>query len=99
MRIIAGGRHSGKTIKLIEESARRGGYIVCRSRQEAVRIVEQAERMGYDIPFPLTFKDFIQENYYFPGVQPLHIDDADLLLTMLSKAPVATMAFTVEDTP
>lgn len=61
MNIYHAGRGGGKTLMLIKMSAEGKGMIVTHSRQSAVHIKETAARMGYDIPFPITFEDLLHK--------------------------------------
>jgi ligand-binding SRPBCC domain-containing protein len=85
MNIIQGARGSGKTTKLIQACAEHGGYIVCRSRDEAYRIDDLAVEMGVQIPFPLTYWEFQHNLYHEKGVRKIHIDDADDLLRYIAQ--------------
>ena len=84
--IIVRARGCGKTVELIKRCASSGGYIACFSREEAQRIVSVAESLGYKIPYPLTFSEVLNKEYYPPGVKKLHIDNADYLLQMFLQA-------------
>ena len=57
MKIILGGRASGKTTKLIQESAETGRRILTHNKEAAREIWWQAQSLGYDIPIPLTVMD------------------------------------------
>lgn len=95
MEIIMGSRRSGKTTKLIEMCAENGGYIVCISRHHAHGIAQMARAMKLKIPQSITFDEFISKQYY--AQERLYIDDADALLSMLSRVPV--VAITMTDNP
>jgi len=80
--IKIGSRQSGKTTECIRRCADLGGYIVCHNHNEAIRISEQAKKMGLNIPFPITYSEFVNGEFYSSGVKSLHIDNADLLFEM-----------------
>lgn len=79
MRLIIGGRQAGKTTQLIQMSAENGYYIVVPTQRDAAWVAEQARQMELDIPFPLTFDEFVQHRYYGKGIKGFLIDNADLL--------------------
>lgn len=85
MKIIKGGRRSGKTTELIRMCAENGGYIVCRSYNAASMIQKQSKEMGLKIPYPLTYTELLHKSYYAKGVKKLYIDDADELLRILTR--------------
>lgn len=68
MKIIYGGRQTGKTKKLIElaaEAEARGecSYIVCHSHNEAYRIAKVAEEMEKFIRFPIIYDELLAKQY------------------------------------
>lgn len=85
MKII---KHSG----LIAESAATGSKIVTRTEASAKALYDEARSRNVVIPYPITFDDFIHQNYDWrtPG---LLIADADDLLRVISRAPVKGIAF------
>ncbi|MBW8002601.1 MAG: hypothetical protein FVQ80_11370 [Planctomycetes bacterium] len=93
---ISGGHACGKTSKLIELCHEQGGYMVCCSIREAIRVFHLAKKMGKPIPMPLSVDEFRKGAYFEKGVKQLWIDNADLILQSLSKAPIAGLSFTIE---
>ncbi len=98
MKLITGGPRSGKTTGLIRMAAERFSYIVCRSHEEASRIAKQARKMGLDIPFPMSYAEFLQGRYYPPGVRGVLIDDLKALVEYQSEVPIfgATIELGIE---
>jgi len=95
MKIIYGGRQSGKTTRLIKVSAENGGYIVCRSKEECNRIFNQATKMGLNIRFPVTYHEVITGDYYGRGILEFYIDDVDLFIrTVCRGVRVEAVTFT-----
>jgi ABC-type Mn2+/Zn2+ transport system ATPase subunit len=82
---ITGPRGGGKTIALIRLCAEQGGYIVCQSHQAARRIQQMAQEMGLNIPFPITFEDLLEKRLNGRGCSPLHVDNADLLVSLICR--------------
>lgn len=101
MKLFLSGRHTGKTTELIKLAAERFCYIVCRSRAEADRISRIAKELNFDIPYPITYVDFIRADYYHKGIRGFVIDDIDaLLLEMCPYVPIVGVALnTDQDTP
>lgn len=80
MKVITGGRRSGRTTKLIEMAAEGGGYIVCHTREEARRIFQKAKEMGLNILFPITYYEFTNRSFYSPRIRGFYIDNVEMLL-------------------
>ena len=80
-KILQGGRRSGKTLALIQESARTGIYIMVANRERALQLSNQAREMGYNIPFPVTIQEWLQSPNRFSGSiirrEGIYIDDVD----------------------
>ena len=94
-KIIYGGRGSGKTTRLIKMSAERGGYIICINKQAASRVFAQAAELGLKIPFPMTFIEFLNKEYYAPGVREIYIDDVERFLRYVCReANLGAITFT-----
>lgn len=82
---------------LIRMSAKTGCYIVCSSRREVERIAGMAQVMGLHIPFPMTFREFLDRRYCGSGVRGFLVDNADQLLAYLSDVPIKAITMTMED--
>lgn len=98
MKVIYGSRRSGRTTQLIEacaEAEKNGEAccIVCHSHQEARRIMQRAEEMGLEIPYPISFDALPLKgtNHYMK----LYIDNAEFLLQQMLGMPIE--AVTIED--
>lgn len=94
MRIISRPRGAGKTTDLIKRSAASWLYIVTFNHQEACRIRDQAEKMGLNIPFPLTIDEWINGEYDGHGVKGLLLDNAEKLLQYISRVPIEAITMT-----
>lgn len=95
MRIIT---RPSKTAKLIHISAETSAYIIVRSIKEARRVFHRAEEMGLDIPFPLSYSEFIYGLYSGKNIKGFLIDDADALLQSLSKGvPILAISISESD--
>ena len=91
MNIICRPRQSGKTTDLIKACVKYGGYIVCHNRKECHRVATVAKDLGFNIPFPISYDEFLGGLYHLPGIKHLHIDNVDMLLQRMSKVPILTV--------
>lgn len=86
MKIIHGARGIGKTKRLVELANKDHGYIVVRSRKEAVRVFHE-EGAKY---FPLTVAEI---QHVGSGVRALYVDGLDTLLAANLLHPVRAVTF------
>lgn len=86
-----------ETTELIKMCSALGGYIVCANEIRAKQTAEMAHDMGFNIPYPITFDDFISGNYHTKGVEKFYIDNADQLLQKLAGG-VFVEAIVMDDT-
>lgn len=96
MDIIVSGRQTGKTTELIKRCAAEDGYIVCLDYTEAQLIFDRAKEMGLVIPFPITATEFKREDYIMQGVKQFYVDNAELVLQMISLVPIKALTMTSE---
>lgn len=95
MEIILRPRRAGKTTEIIRKAAETFSYIVCKDREESRRVVEQAEKMGLDIPFPITVDEFIGGQFFGKGIKGFYIDNAELILERLTRGvPLKSISIT-----
>ncbi len=94
MRLIIRPRRCGKTTTLIKLCAKNGGYIVCHSKEESIRIFQQANDMKRKIPLPISYDEFYRKQYYGRGVGKFHIDNAEMLLQYISDVPIESITMT-----
>ena len=66
-------------------SAERGGYIICINKQAASRVFAQAAELGLKIPFPMTFIEFLNKEYYAPGIREVYIDNVEQFLQFVCR--------------
>ena len=80
-KILQGGIGSGKSTALIQESARTGIYIMVANNVRAKILFDNAKRMGYDIPYPVTIYEWLWSHNRFAGSSiqrdGIYIDDVD----------------------
>lgn len=96
MEVIHKTPKEGKTTELIRKCAGEGGYIVCCNINDANRIFQMSQNMELNIPFPITFKEFIKREYSGRRISCFHIDDADRCLQSLSDVEIKTVTLTRE---
>ena len=75
MKIISADRGQGKTTKLVEMSSKEWKYIVCKDRQRVDVIIKTAERLGLDIPYPITIRELPISQYSY--IKSVLIDDIE----------------------
>lgn len=63
MKLIVRGRGSGKTARLIYASEVTGIPIATLSKQNIEHIKDMAERMGCDIPEPVTYRELASNSH------------------------------------
>lgn len=97
MQVIVGERQSGRTTNLIKQAAEGWLYIVTLDCQRRRFVADHARKLGLDIPFPITFQDFLHGRFHRPGIRGFLIDDADTMLQHLAKG-VPVVAVTMEQT-
>jgi len=96
MKIIYGGRKTGKTTALIEmcdEATRNGelSYIVCGNVRNAQIIMQKAKEMGKDIPFPITYDEFMRHQYAGVNIKKFFFDNADRFIQCLTNVEIAVL--------
>ena len=88
------GRRGGKTVEAIRLAAKTWSYIVCINRKEADRVFDVAQKLGIDIPNPITIEDLIGKRYYAKGIRGFIIDTADMCLQFLTPVPIKAITVT-----
>lgn len=81
MKVITGGRQTGKTSELIKMAdGVPGAYIVCRSRDHVEEVDRMAEEMGCDINFPITIDELKHRKGSLTQRHKLLFDDLEDIL-------------------
>lgn len=86
MKLIIGGRQTGKTTELIKHSAETGNYILVHDNNSARIVAKQAKDMGFYIPYPVTVSEMCNRGYFRGSSirrDGLLVDDLDLILHTL----------------
>lgn len=79
-KIFSGFTGVGKTTKLIKESFKNNTYIVCGDPRYVFNF---AESLGYKIPFPLSYREFLENKYQGKNINGFLIDNIDVLFRLL----------------
>lgn len=100
MLVIASGRKTSRTSRLIEISAEaqsqgKNNYIVVRSQRQAHLISQKAKELGLNINFPISFDEFLTHRYHGPHIDHFLIDDADQLLQSISSVSIKAIVVEV----
>lgn len=85
MKIIATKRQTGKTTKLIKmcgEDFKNGHYslIVTINPCAAKWMQKEAKEMGYDIPLPITYAEFVNREFYGKNIHKFYLDEVGFFL-------------------
>jgi hypothetical protein len=99
MKVYARPRQGGKTTELVRLAAQEFLYVVCPDRAQALHVQRVARDMGLDIPFPMTWGEFLRCDYHSKGVRGFVIDNLDLCIQGMSHVPVRAVSLTDEDAP
>ena len=83
MKIILGGRQSGKTTQLVKISARGNAPILCLDVQRLHNIWFIARKLELEIPEPITLRDFLNGRIRGRESQTILVDDAEMILLSL----------------
>jgi hypothetical protein len=84
-----GGRRAvGKTTKLVKESARTGQYIVCADAHRVHYLVYYADKLGLNIPYPITAMELPLKSGFIGDVL---VDDVEDVLGNLIGKDISMM--------
>jgi hypothetical protein len=97
MEIIVKPTGTGKTHQLIKTCSEQGGYIVCPVMKDCERIFSFSQNIGYKIPFPITWHEFINNQFHGKGVRKVYIDDLDRCLQQGSTVPIIAATFSKDE--
>lgn len=101
MKVILRHRHTGRTQELIllcSQAEKRGevSYIICSSQQEARRIFEEAHSLESPIAFPITYTEFLTNQYAGQNIKNFFIDNVDHFLQSLTSVPIQAVTIELE---
>lgn len=88
-------RQSGKTTELIKESNKHWTYIICANEKRKQYIVDVANRLGVDIPNPITANEVLaSKGLQSPWIKEVLVDDLGDVLSALINKHVAVATHT-----
>lgn len=84
-KIILGERQTGKSTYLIKKCSEDNGssVIVCPNKIFCDSIMNMAKRQKYNIPIPITFRDFI-DGEYNPDITKFYFDEIQISIQNLA---------------
>lgn len=85
MYVIGGKRYCGKTTELIKVASKKNLYIVCASRDRVTNIVDTAEKLKLNIPFPITVDELPLRSR---NIKDVLVDDLEAVLYQLIRKNV-----------
>lgn len=88
-------RQSGKTTELVKESNKHWMYVICADEKRKIYILEIANRLGVDIPNPITAREILASNgLHSPHIKEVLVDDLGDVLSALINKHVAVATHT-----
>lgn len=100
MKVITRPRQGGKTTEVIKLASRTYAYIICPDRQQVQHVASLARKMGVDIPFPLTWREFLEKQYYGAGIKGgFVIDNLDMCLQQMTPVEIHGVSLNASETP
>lgn len=102
MKVIASGRKTSRTTQLIElcaelEAKGEISYIVVGTQREAHMVAQKAKELDLTIGFPITFDEFLNQQYFGPHIKHFLIDNVDHLLYRLTTIHIAAVTILKEN--
>ncbi|MBN3993825.1 MAG: hypothetical protein HWQ36_25925 [Nostoc sp. NMS2] len=97
MEIIVKPTGTGKTHQLIKMCSEQGGYIVCPTMRDCERIFAFSKDIGCKIPFPISWYEFINNQFRGKGVGRVYIDDLDRCLQQGSAVPIIAATYSLSE--
>lgn len=86
MNLIYRKRQTGKTSELIERCSKdKYSLIVAPNRNMCEAIFKQSEELGYAIPYPITFTEFVTGRFCGKYINNFYIDELEMCLNSVSK--------------
>lgn len=95
--IIISERLKGKTTALIEKCNRdRYSLIVCPNRHMCRSVFEMAREINKPVPMPITFKQFVTQQYCAEHIENFYFDELQMCLASVSRGvPIDTVVIDV----
>lgn len=85
MQILRADRGQGKTVELVRQSNKDWQYIICKDENRLNIIAKTAEKLGLDIPHPITINELPLRSPHIKGVL---MDDMEDILEAIVGKPI-----------
>lgn len=96
MQIVLRPRQQGKTTELIRQAMQTNGYIVCHSERECDRVFQHAQKLGFNIRMPITWRQFVEDRGAYSELE-YHIDNLDMCLESMTNKKIFSVSLTEQD--
>lgn len=97
MKIITGGRRSGKTTMLIKEAHKTHSRIICANVTRCKHILEMAEKLKINILPPITIRQYFEAPARFRQTDLAFDEVFDCFYQMLPRGNFVLANFTIEN--
>lgn len=87
-------RQCGKTTEMIRLAATEFLYIICANKRDCERVFRIAINDGLDIPFPLTWAEFVEHRYYGADINGFVIDNLDECVQSMTIVTIRAVTLT-----
>jgi hypothetical protein len=95
LQVVMGENKTERAIRL-SASSPWPTYIVSATHKDAGRIFRRAVELGLEIPFPISFDEFLKGAFCGKNIKGFIVDDVDRLLRVLGRG-VPIVALTVTE--
>lgn len=92
MQIIIRPRRAGKTYELVKMAAENNSYIVCPNSTQVRSIADLAREHNFNIPFPLTWQEFVHQQYYGKHIDNFVIDNLDMCIQSMTPVEIKAVS-------
>lgn len=101
MIVLQGGRRSGKTTELIKQAHGTGAGILLSTKEMALCVKQQAEKMGYKDIQVFSYNDILNRRYIldYGNINKLYIDELPMFLRRICGINVELVTGDIECIP
>lgn len=97
MKIICKGRASGKTTQLLYTSDTTRVPILVPSKQEKLNLIDESQRLGLNIPNPISVTDIRNQKTRETHIDKCYVDNAEYVLQSLINMEIDAMTLSDEE--
>lgn len=90
--VILRPRRAGKTYELVKKASEENLYIICANRTQVRATQDVARQNGFVIPFPMTWQEFIEKQYYGRNINGFVIDNLDMCLQSMTPVEIKAVS-------